>query len=50
MLTLSKDIKFLISGFLSIYVRHVRRMGNCVAHKLARRAIVDKSFISIDGV
>ena len=32
------DIKRLFSSFSHISVKHINREGNCVAHKLARRA------------
>ena len=32
------DIKRLFSCFSHILVKHITREGNCVAHKLARRA------------
>ena len=34
-----QDIKMLSSSFSFISVKHIHREGNCVAHKLARRAI-----------
>ena len=33
-----QDIKFMFSSFSFISVKYIHREGNCVAHKLTRRA------------
>ena len=45
-----KDIKFLFSSFSFISVKHIHREGNCVAHKLARRAIRDPFLVWMETV
>ena len=30
-----QDIELMVSTFNNVYVCHVRRLGNCVAHRLA---------------
>lgn len=32
-----QDIKWLLAGFSNVSIIHIRREGNCVAHRLARR-------------
>ena len=34
-----QDIKFLCSFFSCVCFCHIRKQGNCLAHKLARRAV-----------
>lgn len=34
-----QDIKCMFSSFSFVSVKHIHREGNCVAHKLARRAV-----------
>ena len=36
-----QDITFLCSFFSHVSFQHIKRQGNCVAHKLARRAITN---------
>ena len=44
------DIKLLSSSLRGISFYHVRRQGNCVANKLARRAICNPSLIWMEVV
>ena len=39
------DIHSLVSSFQSVSFRHVRHLGNCVAHRLARRSICNSFLV-----
>ena len=45
-----QDIKLLFSSFSFISVKHIHREGNCVAHKLARRAIRNHFLVWMESV
>nr|XP_023927486.1 uncharacterized protein LOC112038880 [Quercus suber] len=45
-----QDIKFLFSSFSVISVKHIYREGNCVAHKLARRAVNSPFLVWMESV
>jgi len=45
-----KDVKFMFSSFSCIFVQHIHREGNCVAHKLARRAARNPFLVWMESV
>lgn len=45
-----QDVKFLFSSFSCISVKHIYRAGNCVAHKLARRAARNPFLVWMESV
>jgi len=47
---ISHDIHSLVSSFQSVSFQHVRRLGNCVAHRLARRPICNSFLVWMESV
>ena len=45
-----QDIRLLISSFIFVSFCHVRRQGNCMAHRLARRAISSSLDVWMESV
>ena len=45
-----QDIIFLRSFFTYVSFRHVKKRGNCMAHKLARRAIFNPFTVWMESV
>ena len=45
-----QDIKFMFSSFSFISIKHTHREGNCVAHKLARRAANNPFLVWMDSI
>ncbi|XP_050246834.1 uncharacterized protein LOC126694538 [Quercus robur] len=45
-----QDIKFMFSSFSFISIKHTHREGNCVAHKLARRAANNPFFVWMESI
>ncbi|XP_075650103.1 uncharacterized protein LOC142620654 [Castanea sativa] len=45
-----QDIKFMFPSFSIISVKHIHREGNCVAHKLARRAIRSHFLVWMESI
>lgn len=45
-----QDIHSLESSFQSVSFQHVRRLGNCVAHRLARRSICNSFLVWMEDV
>ena len=45
-----QDIKFLCSFFSHVSFIHIKRQGNCVAHRLARRAISNPLDVWMESV
>ena len=45
-----QDIKFMFSSFFFISVKHIHREGNCVAHRLARRAARSPFLVWMESV
>ena len=45
-----QDIKFMFSSFSFISIKHTHKEGNCVAHKLARRAANNLFLVWMESV
>ena len=44
------DIHSLVSSFQSVSFQHVRRLGNCVAHRLARRSFCNSFLVWMESI